>query len=297
MPTFHFVQSLGKRARILINMLLRRLVSSQRPLRFTWEQVGPWISSVLLVGLLAGPIGLFVWLIFGTEIFHAQAITVLDARDDTTIAVETMVKEALQAEDRRIWRYSLFFVDLEGIERRILTTLPHVRSVDVRRQLPGTVKVIIQEKKPALLLLAYGKYYFVDDQGVAYEEARLDALPGLILPTVKNREQRGEVAVGRPVVNESFVGFVHEIQARLPEVVEAEVVEVLIPSLAAREVRFQLSNNWEIRFDVTRSAESQLQLIHDLIVGTLPLEEKRMIEYIDLRIPNRIYYKTRTLAP
>jgi len=260
-----------------------------RQWRLTWRKAGPVLSVVLLVALVVVPIGLLLWLIFYTDIFNIQAITVVDARKETTDEIRVMVEQELMAHPSR----SLFFVEPGVIENKILTKFTYVRSVQARRQLPGTLRVVIQEKDPALLLLVNNRYYFVDSEGLAYEEARLDTLPGLILPTVKDRNPDSQVILGTPVLSESFVRFVQTVEGELPNKIEAEVVEVLIPSLAAREVQFQLDNNWKIRFDVTRSAEGQLTLLQELVNSTISVEERAALDYVDLRIPKRIYYKTR----
>lgn len=226
-----------------------------------------------------------------------QAITVVDARPHVTVGVQQLVEQELLADGRRP---TIFFVHTERLERLIREHFPSVRTVRAERQLPGVIKIIVQEKTPALLLLTNGAYYFVDESGVAYERAELSLLPGIVLPTVKNNDASGEVTIGkpaspagRPVLEAIFVTFVREVQTALPTRVGAQVVEMYIPSLAAREVSFRLSNNWTIRFDSTASTQRQLSILDQVLNETLGDDEKKQLEYIDLRIPNRVYYRTR----
>jgi cell division protein FtsQ len=128
-------------------------------------------------------LALFVWLLFSTTIFTVQAITVVDAREHTSEAARAVIEDRLR--HTSLGR-TIFFVPTEILEAEIISALPQVRTVHITRKLPGTIKAIVQEKTPALLLLSDGQYYFVDDQGVPYEEARLDTLPGVVLPIVKN---------------------------------------------------------------------------------------------------------------
>jgi hypothetical protein len=76
--------------------------------------------------------------------------------------------------------------------------------------------------------------------------------------------------------------------------VGSEVVEIRIPSLSAREVKVYLSSNWYVNFDVTRTPEQQLSILQQLLSGTISNEQKDQLEYIDLRIPNRVYWRPRT---
>lgn len=246
-------------------------------------------SLALLVAAVVGPLVFFGWLIWGTNTFTVQAITVLDARPHVTAGIQQLVGDELQTAEQPVL---IFRISTEKLEQLIRERWPSVRTVRVARQLPGVIKVIVQEKKPALLLLTHGAYYFVDEQGVAYERAELALLPGVVLPTVKNKDSGGEVMIGRPVLETGFVSFVKEVQAALPPRSGVEVAEIYIPSLAAREVSFRLSNNWTIRFDSTGAVGRQLSILEQVINNTLTAEEKQKLEYIDLRIPNRVYYRT-----
>ncbi len=254
------------------------------------------LSGALLIAAVVGPLVFFAWLVVGTETFLVQAITVVDARPHVTEGVQRLVEQELLAGKQRL---TIFFVRTERLERLIREQFPSMRTVLVQRHLPGIIKVVVQEKTPALLLLTHGAYYFVDESGVAYERAELSLLPGIVLPTVKNKDTSGEVTigkpawpVGRPVLEPVFVTFVKEVQAALPHRIGAEVAEMYIPSLAAREVSFRMSNNWTIRFDSTASATRQLSILEQVLNETLSDDEKKQLEYVDLRIPNRVYYRT-----
>ena len=253
---------------------------------YSWRQrILEWLSVLLLVSLIIVPAGMLAWLAFFTDTFVVQAITVVDARDHTAEAVRGMMTQFTNK--------NIFFIRTAGIEHRLLADIPQIRDVHITRKLPGTLKLIIQEKTPAVLLLSNGKYHFVDEQGIAYEEARLDTLPGIVLPVIKNNDQQAKVTLGAPALSADFITFVREAQELMPGITGAEIAEIRIPSLAAREVHFLLENNWTIRFDVTRPLRSQMDVLRRLLQHTIPEEERALLEYVDLRIPNRVYYKTR----
>lgn len=267
---------------------------NSRSWRILWRKVLPWLSVALLVMVVAVPLILFVWLFFFTDIFTVQAVTVVDAREHTIDAVRDIIEQTV--EELPLTR-NIFFVPTEAIEAEIISALPQVRTVYVTRKLPGTIKAIVQEKTPELLLLSNGQYYFVDGEGVPYEEARLETLPEVVLPTVKNDDRESKVTLGAAAVDASFVTFLQQVQDELPEGTGGQVAEIRIPSLAAREVHFTLNNNWQVLFDVTRSAEQQLNILQQLLKETISEEEKKTLEYIDLRIPNRVYYKAGGSSP
>lgn len=248
----------------------------------------PWLSLTFLIILIVVPISLFIWLFFFTETFNVQAVTVVDARDETTTQVKQMINE--QVEGGPLGK-NIFFVQTQSLEQSIKTKLSQIKTIHVVRKLPATIKAIIQEKEPTILLLSDGKYYFVDKNGVAYERASLDTLPGKVLTTVKNDDRQTQVTIGVVAVQPSLIGFLQKAEEKIPEIINARIGEVHIPSLAAREVRVILDNNWTIYFDLTRPPENQINILKNLLEKTITEEEKETIEYIDLRVPKRIYYK------
>ncbi|MBI3256072.1 MAG: FtsQ-type POTRA domain-containing protein [Candidatus Andersenbacteria bacterium] len=247
--------------------------------------VGRVLSALFLALLLVVPIAWFFWFIFFTDTFTVRAVTVVDAREHTATAVQQILEEKLGK--------NMFWLQTPVLEQKILLSVPQVRDVHIVRTLPDTLKVVVQEKEPVLLLLSQRKYYFIDAGGIAYEEARLETLPGTLLPIVKNNDEGGQLTLGVPVVDQRFLGFLQYVQRELPGIAGAELVETRIPSLAAREVHFHLNNNWEIRLDITREPQGQLAILRKLLQTTIPDDKKSQIEYIDLRIPQRVYYKLR----
>ncbi len=263
-----------------------------RNLRWLWQRLLPWLSVALLVLIVAVPLVLFAWLVLFTDIFTVQAITVVEARDHTARQARQIINQSLA---NALLPHSIFFVPTEAMEAEIKSSLPQVRTVHITRRLPGTVKAVVQEKTPRLLLWSAGEYYFVDSDGAAYERASLDKLPEVVLPTVKNNDRGSQVTLGAPVLDHSFVSFLQEAQSGLPDYTGREVAEIRIPSLAAREVHFTLDNNWRVLFDATRSPQQQLRVLRQVLEENISDQEKNTLRHIDLRIPRRVYYQASEL--
>lgn len=261
------------------------LIRISNRLQVLKKRIIEWLSIILLAAIIIIPLSMLVWLTFFTDTFTIQAITVVDAREHT---IET-VRVLLEPQKGK----NIFFIQSRVIEQRIASTIPQLRDVHIVRKLPGTLKVILQEKQPAVLLLSTRKYYFVDQNGIPYEEARLDTLPGTVLPVVKNNDQGTSVSLGVPALDISFINLIVEAQKEVPSIIQAHIAEMRIPSLAAREVHFYLSNNWILKLDTTRPLEVQMHALKRLLEHTIPAEDRPNMEYIDLRIPNRVYYKLR----
>ena len=242
-------------------------------------------SVAFLVLLIIVPFAMFIWLLFFTKTFSISTVTVVDAKQNTESAVRAITEKSIGE--------NILFTQTKPIERTILQQVTQVQDAHIIRKLPGTLKVVIQEKTPVLLLLSGGTYYFLDNKGIAYEEASLDALPGIVLPVLKNSDQNAHVTLGTRAVDDQFITFLTEALKKLPETTDAQVVEIQIPSLETREAHFLLDKNWTLLMDTTRSADDQLNVLQRLLEHTVTAQEMQTLQYIDLRIPNRVYYKSR----
>lgn len=242
-----------------------------------------WLTIVFLIVLIIAPLSILGWLLFATTTFTIQTITIVDAREHTSQAIREKIDH--------LTGKNILLIETSSLEQSLISQVPQIRDIRIERKLPSALKIVVQEKTPALLFLSNGKYYFVDQQGIAYEEASLDTLPGIVLPTVKNTGEQAAVQVGEPAVNNAFVTFIQNAQEQLPKILPAQIAEIRIPSLAAREVHMLLTNNWLIRFDTSRLLTVQTDILKRLLANTISAEDQPKIEYIDLRIPNRVYYK------
>ena len=242
-----------------------------------------WISIGFLALLIIAPVSILIWLLFSTDIFTVQAITVVDARPHT--------EETIREQTSQLIGKNILLLETKSVEGSIITNTSQIRDVHIVRKLPSGLKIVVQEKRPALLLLSSGSYYFIDEAGIAYEKAQLDRLPGIALPVIKNTGESGDVRLGVGAVNKAFVEFIVQANSDIPDVLSTDIAEFRIPSLATREVHMLLTNNWLVRFDTTRPLDVQIDILQRLLAHTIPVEKLPLIEYIDLRIPNRVYYK------
>lgn len=255
-----------------------------------WSSVLPIVAGGLLGVFIVGSFMLLLWLATKSDIFRITDVVVVGARSQTENQVVAIAQNHVAS---TLLPRNIFFIQSADIETDIQYQLPQISRVRVQRSLPSKIVVKVEEKKPALLLQSGAAYYLVDDQGIAFEETTLDALPGSVLPVITNDASAAHVTVGTAVFAPEVIRCVVFFQEHLAAAVGAAVAEMHIPTLAARELHVILSNNWRIKFDVRRDPALQVELLERLLNEHISPDSRTKLEYIDLRIPNRVYYKLR----
>ncbi|RAS61639.1 cell division protein FtsQ [Lentzea atacamensis] len=141
-------------------------------------------------------------------------------------------------------------LDLRGIRERV-AAVPRIATVEVERQLPGTVRLLITERVPVGSVKLPDGFHLVDSTGMDYAVLPTAApgVPELVLATPSSTDPATRAVVG--VLNE------------LPEKLRPDVLQVSATSGA--DVKLTLSGNrvvkWGSSDDTPRKAAVLMVLL------------------------------------
>lgn len=160
-----------------------------------------------------------------------------------------------------------------------------VKSVKVKRNISKKeILVNIEEKKPSFVWETVGKKFLIDENGLVignYEE-KFKELPNII------DSKNVPVNVGTQIVPKSFPRFIDELAKDFNIYTSTNIVKIEVPEITS-EIKVISSANWHALFDTTRTAKGQLVNLGRIISEVQA--KKKKLEYVDLRIDNRIFYK------
>jgi cell division septal protein FtsQ len=250
-----------------------------------------WWSLVLLLFSILLPLGGFmVW--FYPQL-PVKTVRVLGVDERMAKLTEEVVWVFLRRQASFAGKPNLLLVSRELLEEEILSRFPLVQSVKVERLLPGLLKITLTPKKPELIFYSGKRYYYVDRNGFAFAEVSFAHLPGVDLPIAKIGAGEVTVQLGSRILSPSFVSFVRELQSSLPRLTKLQIATLTIPSVATRELTVQVNEGWRILFDTERSPIQQIQALVKVLAEVIPRDERSKLEYLDLRVPRKVYYRFR----
>ncbi|MFC4051492.1 cell division protein FtsQ/DivIB [Actinomadura syzygii] len=129
-------------------------------------------KAIFVTLLVLGALGLVTWVLLGSRLLVVRHVEVTG--------------EHLASRDRIVGAAG---IDLGTPMARLKTGavaervegLREVESADVRRQWPGTVRIVVRERVPVAVYERGGRYYRIDRHGVvvADDESRVSGLPVL----------------------------------------------------------------------------------------------------------------------
>ena len=182
---------------------------------------------------------------------------------------------------------NMLFVSLDEWRQKVLTS-PWVEDAALRRVLPGTVDVVIAERRPMGIGRMAGDLYLLDEHGgiidqfgPSHAEFDLPLIDGLATPT--------RSPAGGPIVDESRAALAARVLASLqgrPELA-GRVSQIDVSDV--RDAVIILKNDTVlIRIGDDQFAE-RLQSYLDL--ASALREKVPQMDYVDLRFGERVYVR------
>jgi len=175
---------------------------------------------------------------------------------------------------------------------------PRISEVSFRYHFGAhSLSIIIRERKPvaywcgsAVSENAKEDCFLVDVQGVLYERASMDGLGNAILK-IRDENQR-ELRPGMRIFSKEGMLQVIEFREKLlPEVAIKEFV-VEKESVEAHYIKARTQRGWYAYFDTQEDVAQSVEELKTVLRKEIGEKENRL-EYIDLRVPGRAYYKLR----
>lgn len=181
--------------------------------RRRWRgRIGRWRAAVLVLATAAvgGGTG---WVFWSSQLLAVDEVAVTGAG---VLSEQRVLRAAEVATGTPLAR-----VDLDAVEARVAALLP-VGDVDVRRDWPGTVQVVVSERQPVAVLTEDGTFRALDADGVVF---RRYAEPPADLPLVDVDELAAAAGTADEGAGPARVDALREV---------ASVVESLDRSVARR---------------------------------------------------------------
>lgn len=246
------------------------------------------ILRILVVSSVLGGLGIGAYIFFFSGILNISAVKVSGAETLDPKGVEETTKTFLGGRTFLVFpKNNRAFLNEKLLTASLLEKYPRISKADISYR-SKTLEISIQERKP-VAFWCFEECFLVDEIGVIYEEAP-KAGSGVVL---KIRDETGRnLRKGSRAVSEETMKFMLALRESLrPQVFVTRFV-VEEESLGANYVRADTETGWYMYVDTLEKGEATVSNIKNLLRQEIGSNVNRL-EYIDLRVPGRAYYKLR----
>jgi len=177
----------------------------------------------------------------------------------------------------------------KNVKSRLLKRIPEILDLKISKNLfKRKLEINIQERETIGILCKQdtSDCFYFDKNGIVFENA--PNTNGSLIILIKDYSQR-DLKLGEAAVDLSIIDTITIIKEELFQKIGIGVSSFDIESYPTEKLRVITGESWYILFSLKRDIKSQLSALK------VALDEKisnRMgLQYVDLRIENRIYYK------
>jgi cell division septal protein FtsQ len=245
------------------------------------------------------------WLFIFSPYFKIKETVASGSDQVISESIKEFADNFLQKRILQIFPGDSFFMFSAGkLAEDILKNFPSVNEVQIKQFFPKKIEVVFKNREAAAILCRYfpltenatttdeyilpvsDRCFFADGEGVVYKDA--PEISGNFLLTLyfPNQEM---LNFGDRALASSTIKFAGELKKELRDK-NVEINNFLVKDASGQEIHAISPEGWVAYFSGTRSAISQAKVLEVLLIDEIK-EKRKSLKYIDLRLPNRAYYK------
>jgi len=242
-----------------------------------------WLGILILIIIS----GIFYLICFSSP-FQIKEIKISGNQKIQTQTLQNLIQEQIVNKLLTFSSKSIFLTDFPKIQAKISETFPQIAQINFKREFPDTLTVTIEEKKPTAVFNQEDLYFFLDKEGIIFE----NTLAGGQLIKIKKAVKAKELKLGDMVLEKELLSSILEIESKLENNLKIPIEEVLVVS--DERINMKTSEGWEIYLNPKGDIEWQLTKLRVDLEEEIPQERRKDLEYIDLRFGNLAPYKYRS---
>lgn len=218
------------------------------------------------------------YFLFLSSFFQIKKVEISGNQKIALNQIESLIEEKAGRKIMTFSSKSIFLADFNKIKKEFLNKFPQAEKINLKRKLPDTLVVKIIERKEAAILDFPEKSFFIDKEGIVFEEVPKEIEGYLRISETSLNQTPG---LGEQALKKELMDSILEINLRLRDDFKIPPKEIVIVSEDRLNVR--TSEGWEIYFDPKKDTGWQMQKLAAVLEKVVPAEKRNDLEYIELR--------------
>lgn len=271
----------------------RKFVRGSHSEKLAADAAGAW--NMRKIGLIS------LWALFvgsvGYQLLFSGALSVGRIEIDganllTEGEIEQFLRETMSGKYAGIIdRDNLLFLSEKDLAERIGSVSPLLRSVEIRKVFPDTVRVSILERGHLTFWCSGERCFLVDEAGIirdSVEHFGEDRVPHLFL----RDESAKPASSGDQVTDPEFLDFIRGLPQALAEQSGIRMTDtVYLPSKYADELRVESEGGLILILSSNIPLEKTLNTLRIVREKAVSPEQAEKLVSVDLRVPSKAFYR------
>jgi len=240
------------------------------------------------------------WFVFVSGYFSVNRIEMNDLHTVSREEVISNTYDILEQGRWRLWdKKNIFLVDAKDLAGQLKDRL-FAERVTVNKFYPNILRLMIEERQRSVILVSKGQLLVIDMEGMVAGEAGENAtkeaqavLSGSLIADLKRTpiimcDLPELAAAGYQVTDQSTLkSWIGAYRTFIASGLKFRYIK--IQSLKAKTAKLVMQDGWDAYFDLGKDLQSQIETYEKFIKSKPP--GFKVDEYIDVRVPGKIYVK------
>ncbi len=187
---------------------------------------------------------------------------------------------------------NLLLAKIGRMEKDIKDEFKIIREIEIKREFPEKLIVSIIERKPKMVFCSADSCFILDENGEAYDNYSSNEENDKNNFITLREESSKKMSLGEIILEKKYMSYALEIKQELFERLEIEIDNNFrVASLISGDIRVKTKEGWEIYFNENIGLEKEIEMLKVVLENKIEKSQRTDLEYVDLRIDNKIYYK------
>lgn len=250
--------------------------------------------GLISIAVFAAALGLG-YLLFFAHLLDIRTVNI-EVNNDRLASINNTVNGWL---DEGFWRFTrrnnILFFSRDELVSKLTASFPVLATVEISKKFPHGISISADERRPVGVLclpaqagLSDGEscFYF-DKNGVAFSGAQPSS--GFLIFNIIDRRQR-ELKLGENVLADDWLTSITVAREALLKN-SINISEFVIPIDSFDEFYAKTAEGWKIEFNISTDIVKQIDALIVFLKEKISSAQRAALQYVDLRIQDRIYYK------
>ncbi len=238
------------------------------------------------------------YLLFVSDQLDIDTVSVEGNKDISSEAIASEAQSALAGKRYNLFsKNNFFFIDKKDIISRLQNNFNRLEVSSVERKFPKALLIKVEERQPEMVWCSGGVCYLVDKNGSIFSGAGgsdEELKNGRFLTIVDDNAK--PVDIGVTVISRDFIDYLKQLDYLLVEDLHLKIDGIYhTPALASQEVlaKIQEENgeSWTLKLSSGVSVGETKKILETLFEKELNGDKRASLEYLDLTVKGKIYYK------
>jgi cell division septal protein FtsQ len=245
----------------------------------------------------------FLWVLFLATIayalFFSGFLTISEVKISGLNKLEELPVRSV-VDERRAGKYfnllsknNLVLFPENNLKKALPERFKRVEDVQIKRIFPDKIELMIKERKLTMLLCGSDQCYILNERGEAYPANNFSSeeLEKENLITLRDLSSSQVSAENNPL-EDNFREFTLSLAGSVLEDVGIRLKKQYeTPSRMSGDLKAETEEGWKIYFSESIGMEKELLMLRTVLERKIEKEQQKNLEYIDLRIANKVFYK------